>query len=154
MVAMALLVVIPLMRLWWYHVQTILGKGQTTNEDMRGELYYQQYKQHVRARANLSPQASGLSVGSLRVWRRAADVSTRCIRTRPCFCCSWIFLILSGGGGGSPFFVCFFCVFFLLVCVFFFSLKLFLQARQKLLGVEVWAREEPPTPFRTILCRM
>ncbi|CAM9773666.1 unnamed protein product, partial [Laminaria digitata] len=36
MVAMALLVGIPLLRLWWYHVQTILGKGQTTNEDMRG----------------------------------------------------------------------------------------------------------------------
>lgn len=36
MLAMALLVGIPLSRLWWYHVQTILGKGQTTNEDVRG----------------------------------------------------------------------------------------------------------------------
>eukprot|EP00752_Nemacystus_decipiens_P006989 g6269.t1 len=34
--AMALLVGVPLLRLWWYHVQTILCKGQTTNEDMRG----------------------------------------------------------------------------------------------------------------------
>lgn len=38
MVAMALLVGVPLLRLWWYHVQTILWKGQTTNEDMRGNL--------------------------------------------------------------------------------------------------------------------
>ncbi|CAM9679847.1 unnamed protein product, partial [Scytosiphon promiscuus] len=37
MIAMALLVGIPLLRLWGYHVQTILCKGQTTNEDMRGE---------------------------------------------------------------------------------------------------------------------
>lgn len=36
MTAMALLVGIPLLRLWWYHLQTILCKGQTTNEDMRG----------------------------------------------------------------------------------------------------------------------
>ncbi|CAM9814502.1 unnamed protein product [Pylaiella littoralis] len=36
MTAMALLVGIPLLRLWWYHTQTILCKGQTTNEDMRG----------------------------------------------------------------------------------------------------------------------
>ncbi|CAN0279155.1 unnamed protein product, partial [Ectocarpus sp. 4 AP-2014] len=35
MTAMALLVGIPLLRLWWYHLQTILCKGQTTNEDMR-----------------------------------------------------------------------------------------------------------------------
>lgn len=37
MTAMALLVGVPLLRLWWYHLQTILCKGQTTNEDMRGE---------------------------------------------------------------------------------------------------------------------
>lgn len=38
MVALALVVGIPLSRLWWYHVQTILGKGETTNEDMRGAV--------------------------------------------------------------------------------------------------------------------
>lgn len=35
--AMAFIVGMPLLRLWWYHVQTILCKGQTTNEDIRGE---------------------------------------------------------------------------------------------------------------------
>lgn len=37
MVAMAPLVGIPLSRLWWYHVHTILGNGLTTNEDIRSE---------------------------------------------------------------------------------------------------------------------
>eukprot|EP00903_Cladosiphon_okamuranus_P006968 g6782.t1 len=36
MTAMALLVGVPLLRLWWYHIQTILCKGQTTNENIRG----------------------------------------------------------------------------------------------------------------------
>lgn len=39
-IAMAIVVGLPLFRLWLYHVYTILGKGQTTNEDMRREVYF------------------------------------------------------------------------------------------------------------------
>lgn len=38
MIAMAIVIGLPLFRLWLYHVHTILGKGQTTNEDMRREI--------------------------------------------------------------------------------------------------------------------